>query len=83
MGPAADIAECNKALSGVACMSGNLDPIEVLMRGTPETIESEAKRIMDIYKPGGGFIFNTGEMNPRDVPEENMRALVKSAREYA
>jgi uroporphyrinogen-III decarboxylase len=51
------------------------------MNGTPEQVAAEAKRIMNIGKQGGGYIFNTGEMNPRDVPVENMEAMLKTARE--
>ena len=80
-GPAADIAEVKKAYAGKQCFSGNLDPIEVLMRGTPELVASEAKRIMETCKEGGGYIFSTGEMNPRDVTEENFRAYMKAARD--
>ena len=35
-GPAADLAAVRQALTGKNCFSGNLDPIEVLMRGTPD-----------------------------------------------
>ena len=28
-------------------------------------------------------MFNTGEMNPRDVPVENMKAMIQSARRTA
>lgn len=81
-GPAADIAEVRKALTGKCCFSGNLDPIEVLMRGSPEEVASEARRIVEVcYTDQGGYVFNTGEMNPRDVPVENMKALVQAARE--
>lgn len=83
VGPAADIAEVKKALTGKCCFTGNLDPIEVLMRGTPEKVESEVERIMGICKPGGGYIFSTGEMNPMQVPAENMHAMVKKAKELA
>lgn len=80
VGPAANIADVKKAMTGVHCFSGNLDPIEVLMRGTPELVASETERIMNICKPGGGYVFCTGEMNPRDVPEDNMRALIETAK---
>ncbi len=79
-GPAADIGAVSTALRGKVCFSGNLDPIEVLMRGMPEQIEQEADRIVKVGYSGGGYLFNTGEMNPRDVPEENMRAMVRAAR---
>ena len=79
-GPAANIAEVSKAFAGKQCFSGNLDPIEVLMRAAPERVASEAKRIVEICH-NGGYVFCTGEMNPRDTPAENMRAMVKAARE--
>lgn len=79
-GPAADMEEVAAALRGKVCFSGNLDPIEVLMRGTPEQVAAEAERLVRLCYPGGGYLFNTGEMNPRDVPEENMRAMVAAAR---
>lgn len=79
-GPAADIADVRRALTGKCCFSGNLDPIEVLMRGTPEEVEKEAERIVRIGYSQGGYVFCTGEMNPRDVPVENMRAMVRAVR---
>jgi uroporphyrinogen decarboxylase len=79
-GPGADIAEIRKEFTGKCCFSGNLDPIEVLMRGTPDQVAAEAERIVKLCYPAGGYIFCTGEMNPRDVPEENMRAMVQAAR---
>jgi len=79
-GPAADIAEVCQAFSGKCCVSGNLDPIEVLMKGTPEEVAREAERIVGIGYAQGGYLFNTGEMNPRDVPLENMKAMIEAAR---
>ena len=82
-GPEADIAAVKEAMAGVRCFSGNLDPIEVLMRGTPEEVEAEVEKIMAVCKPGGGYLFNTGEMNPRDTPVENMQAMVRAAKRLA
>ncbi|MCX6991844.1 MAG: hypothetical protein NT011_01750 [Kiritimatiellaeota bacterium] len=83
IGPAADIAEIRAATKDKQAISGNLDPIEVLWRGTPESITKEVARIMQTCKPGGGYIFNTGEMNPRDIPEENMLAMMKAAKKLS
>jgi uroporphyrinogen decarboxylase len=79
-GPAADLAEVAAALRGKVCFSGNLDPIEVLMRGTPEQVARETERVVRIGAAGGGYVFCTGEMNPRDVPAENMKAMVAAVR---
>ncbi len=79
-GPGADLAEAAAALRGKVCLSGNLDPIEVLLRGTPGQVAAETERLVRIGRAGGGYLFATGEMNPRDVPVENMKAMVAAAR---
>jgi uroporphyrinogen decarboxylase len=80
VGPGIDIGRAKEILCGKVCLSGNLDPIRVLMNGKPEEVAAEADRIIRTAGPGGGFMFNTGEMNPRDVPEENMRAMIRAAK---
>jgi uroporphyrinogen decarboxylase len=82
-GPAANMSDVHKALTGKCCFSGNLDPIEVLMRATPGEIVQEVQRIIKICREPGGYLFCTGEMNPRDVPVENMRAMIKAIRTYS
>jgi uroporphyrinogen decarboxylase len=79
IGPAADIRQMRKATIGRLPISGNLDPISVLWQGNPESIAADVKRIMGICKEGGGYIFNTGEMNPRQITEENMSAYMETA----
>jgi len=78
-GPAADMAEVRKALEGRVCVSGNLDPIEALLRGTPDEVAAETERLVRTCR-GPGYLFCTGEMNPRDVPLENMQAMVAAVR---
>lgn len=81
VGPAANISRVRNELTGKNCFTGNLDPIEVLMRGTPDEVAKEAERIVKIcHTNQGGYIFNTGEMNPRDVPVENMKAMIQAVR---
>jgi uroporphyrinogen decarboxylase len=82
-GPGAGLAEACQALAGKCCLSGNLDPIEVLTKGTPGEVAREAERIVRTGYAQGGYLFNTGEMNPREVPVENMRAMIESARRTA
>lgn len=83
IGPDGDIREIREATRGRQPISANLDPIKVLWQGNPESIADEVKRIMGICKEGGGFIFNSGEMNPREIPEENMSAFMESSQKLA
>jgi uroporphyrinogen decarboxylase len=83
VGPAADIEAVSASLKGRAAFSGNLDPLEVLWKGNPELIRKETTRIIMACKNNGGYIFNTGEMNPGTVPAENMKAMMETARNLA
>ncbi len=80
-GPAADLAAVQSALANKVCFSGNLDPLGVLLNGTPAQVAQETERLIRVGSRHGGYLFNTGEMNPRDVPVENMKAMVRAVRE--
>ena len=81
-GPGAAMAGVGAAFRGKTCFSGNLDPIEVLMRGTPHAVAAEAERLVELCYPDGGYLFCTGEMVPRDTPEENVRAMIEAVRRW-
>jgi uroporphyrinogen decarboxylase len=83
IGPDGNIKEIREATRGRQPISGNLDPIKLLLNGNPDSISADVDRIMKICKPGGGFIFNSGEMNPRAIPEENMDAYMTAARKLS
>lgn len=80
VGPEADIVEAREITRGKVALCGNLDPVNVLMNGTPDQVVAECERIIGVCKPGGGYALNSGEMIPRDTPEENMRAMAACAR---
>ena len=80
IGPAADLEKIKASTEGKTCIMGNLDPIEVLMKSTPGKIEKEVERIMKVGKRGAGYMFNVGEMVPRDTPVENMKAMMQRAK---
>ena len=83
VGPGADLPRVMDEISHKCCVLGNLDPINGLLQGTAQYVTDEAKRIMEIGKSGGGYIFNSGEMIPRNTPEENMIAMISTAKSLA
>jgi uroporphyrinogen decarboxylase len=83
VGPGADLSAVLDATQGKTCIMGNLDPIEVLMRATAAQIEKDVERIMTIARQHTSFMLDTGEMVPRDVPVENMRAMMQRGHELA
>lgn len=80
VGPGIDLGTVKQTVGDRVCLIGNLDPVNVLMNGAPAHIASEATRIMNLGKERGGYLFNTGEMVPRDTPIENMEAMLRGAR---
>jgi len=81
IGPGRDIGEAKEAIGSDVCIIGNVDPIVILLEGSPEQVYNESKRVMNIGKENGGYLFNSGEMIPRDTSDENMRAMISAARE--
>jgi uroporphyrinogen decarboxylase len=62
-------------------LMGNLDPSAVLLQGTPELVRKESLKVIDEAGAGGGFILGSGcEVSPI-TPVENIKAMVKAARE--
>jgi len=80
-GPGVEITKAKDAVGGEICLVGNIDPILFLLEKDADAVYKEAKRIAAVAGRNGGFLFNSGEMIPRDVPEENIIAMVKGARE--
>jgi len=76
------MAVVKREIGDKVCILGNVDPIKILLQSSPDKVYDESKRIMETGKQNGGYIFNSGEMIPRDVPEENIRAFVRAGREF-
>jgi len=53
----------------------------LMLNQTPEEIEKECKRIIEIMAPGGGFIMGTACLDWR-TPEENIRTFIKASKKY-
>jgi uroporphyrinogen decarboxylase len=60
---------------------GGMDPREILNNGTPEEVRAEARRRIEIFGPGGGFVFNNIHNILPDVPPENVLALFEAAQD--
>lgn len=78
--PMADLAEAKAIIGDKALTCGVIDDIKMI-HWTPEQTRAEVKRLCEIGKPGGHFLFGNGVM-PLAVPEANIRAMVDAALEY-
>lgn len=75
-----DLALARGIVGDRACLIGNVDPVTVLLQGTPELVRFASQRCLDAA-PGGGYVLGSGCVVPRITPLENVRAMVQAARE--
>jgi uroporphyrinogen decarboxylase len=75
-----DLAELKRRCHGKMALMGGIDTQHVLMRGTPDDVTAEVRRVIDILAPGGGYICGPDQGMP--FPDENIAALWRSAEEY-
>jgi len=80
VGPGADLAACHDAVRGRCALMGNLDPIGQLLNGTPESVGAQVEQILRTVSARGGHLIDSGEMVPRETPEENMMAFGETVR---
>jgi uroporphyrinogen decarboxylase len=77
-----DLAEIKRLFGRDIGLMGNLHTTEHMLFGTPEDVARESRWCIDVAAEGGGFILSTGDQCGRDTPDENIHAMVATAREY-
>ena len=61
---------------------GAIDTHHILPNGTPEEVQQEVKRVIDILGPGGGYLAASVHTIMNDVPAENVLAMVDAVEKY-
>lgn len=77
-----DLAEIKRTYGTRIALMGNIHTTDVMLNGTPDDVRRAARQAIDAAAEGGGFILSTGDQCGRDTPDENLFALVETAREY-
>jgi len=67
----------NMVFWGGACDSQHVFPF-----ATPEEVDANVKKYIDIFKPGGGYVFNNVHNIQGEVPSENIVALMDAGYKY-
>jgi MtaA/CmuA family methyltransferase len=78
----ADMRLCKNAAQGKAVILGPVDPSEIMANGTPEQVAQKSREAIDILAPGSGFILAPGCALPPSTPDENIDAMIETARQY-
>jgi len=61
---------------------GGVDTQRVLPFGKPEEVYAHVKERLEIFAPGGGFVFNTVHNIQGTVPAENIEAMFRAVRDH-
>lgn len=77
-----DLAELKRRYGDRIVLKGNLHTTKTMLDGTVQEVVSACRSAIDDGAAGGGFILSTGDQCGRDTPDENLRAVVETARSY-
>ena len=77
-----DLAWLKDKYGEKVCIMGNVKTTETMLQGTSKQVEDEALECIRKGSRNGGFILSADCALPRDVPAENLQALIDTARRY-
>jgi len=77
-----NLAALKKSVGDKICLMGNLHTTDLMLLGKPADVTRESLRAICDAGAGGGFILSTGDQCGRDTPDENILAMVETAKAY-
>jgi len=79
---AVDPAKAKQTAGKRISIMGNVDPVQVMMMGNPESITKACYGVIDAAGQDGGFILAPGCETPISTKDENVLAMGEAARTY-
>ncbi len=76
-----DTAVVKEAIGASVCLLGNVDPVGLLLDGSPETVREAARSCVSKGWAGGGFVLASGCDLSLHTPIENIRAMIEVGHE--
>ena len=61
---------------------GGIDAQHVLPFASPERVREEVRKNLEVFKKGGGYVFNNVHNIQPEVPPENIVAMYEAAYEF-
>lgn len=71
-----DISEVRKRVGERICLMGNVPPLDVLAKGSPEEVYDSAKNCIQNHGSEHGIILSAGGGVSPGTPKENIKALI-------
>lgn len=81
-GQMADLGKLKREFGRDLVLCGGIDTHHVLPHGTPEEVEQEVRRVIEILGLGGGYLVSAVHTIMNDVPPENVLALADAVKTY-
>ncbi|MBC8336171.1 MAG: uroporphyrinogen decarboxylase family protein [Anaerolineales bacterium] len=78
----ADMTKAKFAANGRTTLLGPIDPSGIMAHATPDAVAEKCREALDILAPGGGFILGPGCALPAFTPDDNIFAMIETAKEY-
>ena len=78
----ADMQKSKDAAAGKATLLGPIDPSDVMANASPEVVVEKCREAIEILAPGGGFILGPGCALPASTPDDNIHAMIETAKEF-
>jgi len=77
-----DLKELKRLYGDRIVLKGNLHTTNIMLNGSVQDVIEASKRAIDDAAEGGRFILSTGDQCGRDTPDENILAMIETARTY-
>jgi uroporphyrinogen decarboxylase len=77
-----DYADYKARFGGRLCLSGNVDIEFPLSKGTPEDVDADVKKHMEVMKPGYGYVATVSHSVVNYIPHENVIAYLNAIHKY-
>ena len=77
-----DHVKLKQAYGGRICFDGGVDHPNVMVGGTPQQVEDEVRRVIDILAPGGGLMIQPSQGLTEDIPVRNIERFFEAALKY-
>ncbi|MBI4579927.1 MAG: hypothetical protein HY718_09515 [Planctomycetes bacterium] len=78
-----DLATLKRRFGDRMVFNGAIDSHHVLIKGTPELVRAKSREVLDIMKPGGGYIAGASHDSIlEETPVENVVAMFDAIQEF-
>jgi uroporphyrinogen-III decarboxylase len=75
-----ELADAKQRIGKQLFIKGNLDPVNIILNGTPEQVRLEALRCIALGSPGSGYILSSACSIAPHAPPQNVSMIAAAAR---